>query len=55
MALALDEILDDGGRGALARDLPDDVLLLRGYEPLAAESSDREERFASGLLDDVRF
>jgi hypothetical protein len=42
VALAVGEVLDDGGCGALARDLLDDVSLLRGGEPLAAESPDRE-------------
>jgi hypothetical protein len=41
VALALDEVLDDGGCGALARDLLDDVLLFRGCEPLVVESPDR--------------
>jgi hypothetical protein len=42
VALALDEVLDDGGCGALVRDLLDDVSLLRGCEPPAVESPNRE-------------
>jgi hypothetical protein len=55
VALALDEVLGDGGCGALARDLLDDVLLLRGCEPLAVDSPVREGRSGGGLLDEVRF
>jgi hypothetical protein len=55
VALAVGEVLDGGGCGALARDLLDDVLLLRGCEPLAVESPDREGRSGGGLLDEVRF
>jgi hypothetical protein len=55
VALALDEVLGDGGCGALARDFLDDVLLLRGCEPLAVESPVREGRSGGGLLDEVRF
>jgi hypothetical protein len=55
VALAVGEVLDDAGRGALARDLLNDVLLLRGCEPLAVESLDRERRSGGGLLDEVRF
>jgi hypothetical protein len=51
VALALDEVLGDGGCGVLARELLDDVLLLRGCEPLAEESPDREGRSGGGLLD----
>jgi hypothetical protein len=55
VALAVDEVLDDAGCGALARDLLDDLLLFRGCEPLAVESLDREGRSGGGLLDEVRF
>ena len=53
--LPLDEEADDAGCRALARDLLDDVLPLRGCEPLTAESADREGRSGGGLLDEVQF
>jgi hypothetical protein len=55
VALAVDEVLDDAGYRALAHDLLDNVLLLRGCEPLAVESPDREGRCGGGLLDEMQF